>query len=331
MVTMSDIARHTGVTVTTVSNALTNSGRVAESTRARVLAAASDLGYEVNLRARHLRVGRTDTIALIAPSFHDYFSEIADELAALVEASDRHLVLERTAARPESERSAIALSRLQMFDGVILSSVGLTSRDIERASSRVPLVLLGEQVMPASIDHILLGNEEGARLATAHMINAGARRTLILGGSTENDRGMASSRRVGWQSAHEEAGLAADPALVIQMEQYTLEDARKLVRALIRDKLSFDSVFAVTDVVALGAMSALTEAGLEIPRDVQVAGFDNIAVADYLSPGLTTVDPHRVTVAQHAVRMLDRQIADRSSPAEQIVAPASLVVRGSTR
>jgi DNA-binding LacI/PurR family transcriptional regulator len=102
MVTMSDVAREAGVSMMTVSNVLNGHRRVVAPTRERVLAAVDKLGYEVNLTARHLRSGRTDTIALIVPSFHDYYAEVADRIAPLVEASGRHLVLERTGARPQS-------------------------------------------------------------------------------------------------------------------------------------------------------------------------------------------------------------------------------------
>src|SRR5699024_534888 len=226
MVTMSDIPQRTGVTVATVSNALTNRGRVSAQTRARINAVAEELGYQVNLTARHLRVGRSNTIAFIAPSFHDYFSDIADELAVHAEAAGRHLLLERTSARTESELEAVTLPRLRMFDGVLLSTVGLSHDDIERVRRQVPLVLLGERAMPATVDHVMLSNEEGARLATAHMLAQGARRIVVLGGSAEDDVGIASSRRAGWEAAQAAAGIAVDPRLIVPLDDYSMHDAR---------------------------------------------------------------------------------------------------------
>lgn len=331
MVTMSDIARRTGVSVATVSNALTDRGRLSATTRARIKAVASELGYEVNLRARHLRVGRTDTIALIAPSFHGYFSEIADQLALLVEAGGRHLVLERTAARTESELEAVTLSRLQMFDGVLLSAVGLDHRDIERARSRVPLVLLGERVMPATVDHVSLANEDGARVATAHMLSHGARRVVVLGGSDEESRGIASSRRAGWQRAHDDAGVPADPDLILPVGVYSPHDARVALERAMASGLVFDAVFAVTDMIALGALSALAEAGRSIPGDVQVAGFDNLTISDYTTPRLTSVDPNHEMLARSAMDLLERRMTGSEAPAEHVVTPVSLVTRATTR
>ncbi|MGC0273899.1 LacI family DNA-binding transcriptional regulator [Pseudactinotalea sp. Z1739] len=328
---MSDIAQRTGVTVATVSNALTNRGRVSPETRARIHLVAEELGYQVNLTARHLRVGRSNAIAFIAPSFHDYFSDIADELAIHVEATGRHLVLERTSARTESELEAVALPRLRMFDGVVLSTVGLSHEDIEKARHRVPLVLLGERTMPRSVDHIRLANEDGARLATAHMLANGARRVIVLGGSAQEDAGISSSRRAGWEAAHAEAGLAVDPRLIVPLGDYTMHDAREAMRGVLGEGLAFDAVFAVTDMLALGAMSALWEHGVSIPDRAQVAGFDNLAISDYLHPGLTSIDANHEFVTGEAMRLLEQRIAGDEVPAEHIVSPVSLVVRGSTR
>lgn len=331
MVTMSDIAQRTGVTVTTVSNALTARGRVSEATRSRILAVADELGYEVNLTARHLRMGRSDTIALIVPSVHDYFGEIADELAVLAEATGRHLVLERTSALTESERAAITLQRLRMFDGVLLSAVGLDHDDVEQARRRVPLVVLGERPMPSTVDHVSLANEEGGRLATAHLLEHGARRVVVLGGSLAAEFGISHSRLAGWRQAHDAAGVPTDPRLVVPVQDYDVRHARAALTALIADGVPFDAVFAVTDMVALGAMSALAEHGLRVPQDVQVVGFDDLLFADFLVPRLTSVDPHSRELAATAMRLLEQRMSGDDAPPEHVVNPVSLVVRGSTR
>ncbi len=331
MVTMSDIAQRTGVTVTTVSNALTNRGRVSETTRSRILAVATELGYEVNLVARHLRVGRSDTIALIVPSFHDYFSEVADRLAVLVERTGRHLVVERTSALAESEREALTLRRLTMFDGVLISAVGLDHDDIEQASARVPLVVLGERPMPTTLDHVSLANEEGGRLATAHLLAGGSRRIAVLGGSTTAAHGIAQSRRLGWQRAHTDAGVPYDPGLVVPVPNYEARQARAATAALLDAGIPFDGVFAVTDMVALGAMSAILERGLRIPDDIQVAGFDNLPFVDHLHPRLTSVDVHHDDLAASAMRLLERRMAGVPASGEHVETPVSLVPRASTR
>ncbi|ACZ31797.1 transcriptional regulator, LacI family [Xylanimonas cellulosilytica DSM 15894] len=331
MVRMADVAREAGVSAMTVSNVLNQRRPVAAATRARVLAAAESLGYEVNLTARHLSAGRTDTVALIVPSFHDYFGEVADEIAPLIEAEGRHLVLERTSASPEQEMESLSIARLQLYDGVLLSVASLDRQQLERVRTSKPIVLLGERDAPDRFDHVRLANEEGARLATAHMIERGSRRIVALGCTLERGHTMNSDRRVGWELAHEQAGLPVDERLVVPIATYSSQAARAALEGAIAAGLEFDAVFAATDVIALGAVAALADHRLRVPEDVQLAGFDNLDVSRFVPPGITSIDPNHQGVAQHAVRLLHRRMADGAAPAEHIVVPVDLVVRGSTR
>ena len=294
-------------------------------------AAVEALGYEVNLTARHLRAGRTDTVAFIVPSFHDYFGEIADKIAPLIEADGRHLVLERTSASPEHEMAALSVARLRFYDGVLLSVAGLDRDQLDRVRTPKPIVLLGERDVPDRFNHVRLANEEGARLATAHMIEHGSRRILALGCTFDTAHMMASDRRIGWERAFRDAGLDVDARYVVPVADYTSADARDALLDVIASGLPFDGVFAVTDIIALGAVAALAESGLRVPVDVQLAGFDNLDMASFVPPGLTSVDANHEGVAETAVGLLHRQMAGWTGPAEHVVAPVRLVVRGSTR
>lgn len=338
--TMSDVARAAGVSVMTVSNVLTGRKRVAEDTRRRVLAAVDELGYELNLTARHLRAGRTNTIALVVPRFdHPYFGELAARLARRLEPTGRHLVVEQSGASREGELEALSLARLHLYDGVLLSVVGMTPDDVRRLRTTVPVVLLGEQHdMPDRFDQVRMDNVEGARLATAHLLKSGSRRVAAVGGSMTG-RGMTYVRTVGWRRAHEEVGLPVDDALVLPAGQSDPADGRDAVRRLVRDGTSFDGVFAFTDTLATGVLAGLAEAGLRVPQDVQVVGFDNLDAAEFLVPPLSTVDPGHDAMADHALRLLDRLTApapDTGGQAaavapEHVTGPVSLVLRGTTR
>ncbi|UOE43414.1 LacI family DNA-binding transcriptional regulator [Agromyces larvae] len=328
---MADVAREAGVSVMTVSNVLNERLPVGETTRARVMAAVEALGYEVNLTARHLRAGRTDTVAFIAPSFHDYFGEVSDEIALRVESEGRHLVLERTGGGPEQEMEALSVSRLRLYDGVLLSVAGLDIDRLERVRTSTPIVLLGERDAPERFDHVRLANEEGARLATAHMIDGGSRRIVALGGTFDPGHTMSSDRRLGWERAMTDAGLGVDPRYVVPISEYSSAAARDALLEVIDSGLPFDGVCSITDVIALGAISALAERGLRIPEDVQVTGFDNLEMVQFVPPGLTSVDANHEELAEKAVGMLHRRIAGWDGPAEHVVVPVRLVVRGSTR
>ncbi|WP_454858952.1 substrate-binding domain-containing protein [Promicromonospora soli] len=172
-----------------------------------------------------------------------------------MEAGGRHLVLERTGARPQSEIESLSVARLQMYDGVVLSVAGLDSEHLESIRTRAPIVLLGERAVPSRFDHVQLANEEGARLATAHMLARGSRKVLALGGAPGETSGMASLRRAGWETAHRDAGVPADSALVVPLTTYSAQESREVLGGLLATGLRVDGIFAVTDTVALGALA----------------------------------------------------------------------------
>lgn len=334
-VTMSDVARAAGVSAMTVSNVLTGRKRVGEETRRRVLTAVDELGYELNLTARHLRAGRTDTIALVVPSFdRPYFGELAARIARRLDASGRHLVVEQSGASRERELEALSLARLHLYDGVLLSVVGMTRDDVERVRTTVPVVLLGEQEMPRRYDHVRMDNVEGARLATAHLLATGSRRVAVVGGlPPDADPGMSGSRTLGWEIAHRDAGVPIDDALVPRTGAGDPADGREAVRRLLRDQVAFDGILALTDTLATGVLTGLAEAGLRVPDDVQVIGFDNLDASEFLVPPLSTVDPGHEVMIDHALRLLDRLIERRGGDVapEHVTGPVSLVLRGTTR
>ena len=333
MPTLKDVAKASGVSVMTVSNVVNGRPRVSEATRQRVLAAVDELGYQVNLTARSLRAGRSGTIALSIPRVdHPYFAELAAAVTDALQASGRHLVVEQTGASREGELSALSQARLQMYDGVLLSVVGLKESEVARLHSDMPLVLLGEKPMPLERDHVMLGNREGARLATSYLIERGARRVAIVGGTPKSgNRGMVGMRTAGWRDAHEQAGLVPDERLILPPDHFAMAESRATIRAAVDAGLDFDGVFAVTDQVAIGVMAGLHDRGLHVPDDVQVVGFDDLDVSEHLVPGLTTVDPRVDLVVAESLRLLERRMSGGEAAAEHVVMPVRLVVRGTTR
>ncbi|MBO3094992.1 LacI family DNA-binding transcriptional regulator [Cellulomonas dongxiuzhuiae] len=333
MPTLKDVARASGVSVMTVSNVVNGRPRVSEATRRRVLEAVDELGYQVNLTARSLRAGRSGTIALSIPRVdHPYFAELAAAVTDALLPSGQHLVVEQTGASREGELSALSQARLQMYDGVLLSVVGLRDSEVARLHSDMPLVLLGEKPMPTQRDHVMLGNFEGARLATAYLIERDARHVAIVGGVADDaPAGMEGTRTAGWRAAHEEAGLVPDERLILPPDHFAMAESRATIGAAIDAGLEIDGVFAVTDQVAIGVVAGLHDRGLRVPDDVQVVGFDDLEVSEHLVPGLTTVDPRVDLVVAEALRLLERRMSGDEGAAEHLVMPVRLVVRGTTR
>ncbi len=331
---MIDVARAAGVSTMTVSNVINGrSARVSETTRQRVLATIAELGYQVNLAARQLRMGRTGLVGLAVPDFDfGYFSELADRLADRLAEHDLRLVMERTGGSRSAELDTLSAPRLSAYDGFVLSVVAGDRDDLEQLRIDTPVVLIGERAVPARFDHVLMDNVGGGRAATALLLRTGARRIALLGGQTSRQQTMPALRTRGYRKAHEDAGVAIAPELIIAPVPDTL-GAYDAVRTLINDKIDFDAIFALTDTTAYGALRALVEAGRRVPDDVQVVGFDNLRGSRFSTPSLTSVEPDNDAMADAICSLLVERIAQGATPvpARVIMPEAKIIERESTR
>ncbi|MGW6276829.1 LacI family DNA-binding transcriptional regulator [Kribbella sp. NPDC055071] len=329
---MADVARSAGVSTMTVSNVINGRPRVGAATRERVLAAISELGYQVNLAARHLRAGRTGVVGLAVPELErPYFAQLAGRLADRFEAHNLRIVMERTGASREGELDAVAFSRLRMYDGLILSVVDSDPSELSQLRNDAPVVMIGERALPSRFDHVMMDNVDGARQATAHLLTTGARRIAMLGGDPDSTANMPSLRAEGYAVAHAEADVPIDPELTIRC-RFTLQEGYDAIRSLLGRGIGFDGVFALTDVVALGALRALADAELRVPDDVQVVGFDDIDEAPYLVPALSTINPGHEEMADAIVALLIAQLnGGPTGDPQELIAPARLILRGTTK
>jgi DNA-binding LacI/PurR family transcriptional regulator len=333
-VTMIDVARHAGVSTMTVSNVINErSQRVSESTRRRVLASIAELGYQVNMTARHLRMGRTGMVGLAVPGFESgYYPELASRLADRLADQGLRLVMERTGGNRQAELDALAAPRLRTYDGLVLSVVAGDAADLEQLSVDTPVVLIGERAVPARFDHVLMDNVGGARRATELLLESGARRIALLGGVLGDEQSMPELRARGYRAAHEAAGVRVDEDLIVPC-QFRFVDGYTSALTLIRNGVAFDAVFALTDSAAVGALRALAESGVHVPGDVQVIGFDNIAESRFTVPALTTVEPGNDEMAEAICSLLMERIehGGASRPARVVMPEAKIIERDSTR
>ncbi|MGN6197046.1 LacI family DNA-binding transcriptional regulator [Humibacter sp.] len=331
MVTIRDIAKAAGVSPMTVSNVLNSRPHVKESTRAKVLQTIDELDYRVNVAARNLRRGRTHTIGLAVPEVdRPYFGQFG---AAVIEQGQRHglhVVMEQTGRSRENELNALALSRLRMYDGLILSAVGLGEADVDLLRVDFPVVILGERIFQGPVDHVAMPNVEGARAAVKHLVDRGCRRIVALHGELGAATDVSTLRHEGYRLALADAGLPEDPELTVIVEDFSLERAAATMRRIVAEGLSFDGLFCVTDYVALGAVRGLKDAGLTVPGDVKVIGFDDVESSSYQTPSLSSVNPSHEVMATKAVDLLVRRIDGDTRAPEEFTSPYSVIAREST-
>lgn len=333
-VTMRDVARHAGVSVKTVSNVVNDFQHVSPATKERVLAAISELGYQMNFSARNLSLGRTGMITLAVPEMRlPYFAELADEVIVAAAERGYTVLVERTGGVRERELEALTSDRRRMTDGLILSPLALRPADAHRLEVDYPLVLLGERALHGSVHHVAMGNLAGGREVTRHLLERGRRRIAVIGSYDSSGSGAGSLRTQGFTAALAEAGIQHDPQRTGQTLVWTRGTGAEAMNRLLDAGADIDAVFGLNDVLALGAMRVLFERGVRVPDDVAVAGFDDIEEGRFSCPSLTTVQPGRAEIARTAVWLLVDRIArggPEGSGGKELVVGPELVVREST-
>ncbi|MFD8382406.1 LacI family DNA-binding transcriptional regulator [Streptomyces sp. NPDC059679] len=333
MATIQDVAKAAGVSAMTVSNVINDHPNVRKATREKVLEAMARLDYRVNVAARNLRKGRTGTIGLAVPEVNrPYYGRLA---AAIIAAAERHglrVSIEQTGALRENELEALSLSRNRLYDGLILSTVGMGQADAEWLKVDYPVVILGERIFGGPVDHVAMPNIDASQAATRHLIERGCRRIAILCGAVGQEVDVSSLRHTGYRLALESAGLSADRHLVQRLDTLTMRAGARRAREMAESGLDFDGVFCVTDTVAMGVLRGLADAGVRVPEQVKVIGFDNVDESEFLVPSLSTIDPDHDTMAERAVGLLAGRIhqAEPRADRQEFVSRFSVVVREST-
>ncbi|MDG4809635.1 LacI family DNA-binding transcriptional regulator [Micromonospora sp. WMMD1120] len=331
-VTLKDIARHAGVSLATVSNVVNGYRPVGERTRQRVRQALDELGYSPNLGARHLRRGRTGLIALAIPELSNpYFAELAEIAIAEAAGLGYTLVMENTAADRETELSLLGGSHRHIIDGLILSPVRVGRAEVLARTPDTPLVLIGEGVHDVPYDHIAIDNVAASQAAIQHLVAIGRRRIAFVGATGGGDRQSAHLRVRGYREALAAAGLPYRPGLVAHTDAFGRHDGHRATRALLALAEPPDAVFCYNDLVAIGALRALAEAGRRVPEEVAVVGIDDIQEGRFSTPTLTTIAPDKREIARLAVRRLAARIegAEVTAPLS-VQTPFRLVRREST-
>jgi DNA-binding LacI/PurR family transcriptional regulator len=331
--TMQDVAKLAGVSPKTVSNVLANYDHVAPATKQRVLEAVRQLGYQINVSARNLRLGRTRVIGLAVPELSEaYFGELSDAVIRAASERGYTVLIEQTNARRATEIETITGMRRHYIDGLIFSPLALGPDDVDYLRVDFPLVVLGERILHSTADHITMSNVEAAKAATDHLLETGRRRIAVIGVDPADPVGTGAMRLEGYSRALNEHGIQFDPSLVLAAPLWHRASGAEAMTRLLRLNSSFDAVFCFNDALALGAMRVLQSRGKRVPEDVAVAGFDDIEDTRYTTPTITSVSPGREQIARTAVEMLIARIEGTDSPSEPVEVQAgfTLMVREST-
>lgn len=328
---MAKVARLAGVSLSTVSRALAGSPVISEETRQRVREVAASIHYSVDSSASTLRTGLTRTIAVVIPLEHaskqrlsdPFFLEmlggIADELAA----RGYSMLLSKTTQDPREWILNIVRSR--RVDGVIVIGQSLHHEHLnELADANINMVVWGAQIPGQRYLTVGSDNREAGYGGTSHLIEQGCGRIVFLGDPAVPE---VSARRDGFLQALQDAGIDRVPRLEVAV-RFGSDAAYEAVSSLLNAHADFDGIFACSDVIAMSAMRALTERGRKIPADVAIVGFDDVPLAAYTTPPLTTIRQDWAVGTRALVEQVVRPVSGRSP--EPIVLPTELVVRASS-
>ncbi len=328
MATIRDVAREAGVSIATVSRVFNQTALVTEATAQHVRAVAARMDYWPNSAARSLITHRTHAIGVLLPDLYgEFFSEVIRGIDLAARREKYQVLVSSSRASAETIVAAVRALRGRIDGLIVMAPDADATTAIREFATRFPVVLLNPGSMGEDCSAISIANFEGAYAAVKHLVGLGHRRIAMLTGPSGNLD--AEERRGGYRRALADAGLEHDPALELAGdfdESAGFHAAADLMKLRPRPT----AVFSANDYMAIGLIGALRNADVRVPQDVAIVGFDDIAIAQYLNPALTTVRVDACELGERALqRLMPFARARRPAEPHRELLPTSLVVRGS--
>ncbi|MGA2547217.1 MAG: LacI family DNA-binding transcriptional regulator [Rectinemataceae bacterium] len=328
-VSLRKLADRSGFSINTVSRALRDESDVKPETKRSIRQLAEELGYIPNKVAKSLRLGKTNTIGVVsADSSNPFFAEVILGIEDAARAQHYHILLVNTEEDPTREREAIDVLIGRQVDGLLLMPVcGEQSNTDYLKSLNLPFLLVGRW-LPGLEDHAVLTDEyEKAKEITTLFLANGHKDILHLAGpsfvSSSHDRVR------GYRDALLNAGVPVREQLIVETDGHT-EDGHRQINALVRREISFSAVFAFNDLVAIGALRALKETGLRVPKDVEIIGFDDLDYSRYLYLSLSSVNIPKQQLGRAAFDGLHEHMQNNNFPYAKRTLESRIMLRETT-
>lgn len=320
-ITIRDVARRAHVSVATVSRALTSPELVRPETRSRVLAAASELGYQPNRAARGLITGKTGNIGIVVPDLDNpFFTGVLKAVQARAMQADYAVFVADSDEDPVAEAKLVHAMAKQV-DGVVLCSPGLEDSQVYEAAGNTSLVLLNRRL--SGVPSTLMDSAGGLRQVVDHLVALGHKRIAFLNGPRTSWSNQ--ERRRGLKVAVEQHGVD-----LVDLGPFAPRYEGGLQAADLALAADVTAIMAYNDIMALGVLARLRDRGVSVPGDVSVTGFDDLTYAALCSPPLTTVSMPVATAGRTAVNMLLDWLDSDNTQVPQVELETQLIVRGTT-
>lgn len=333
--TIKDIASVAGVSHTTVSRALRGHTRISTETIERIQKIADELGYVPNTVARGLKTRRSRVLGVIVRRIDDpFFSEVLQGIEDVLQEADYSLFLAASRRNPDREREIMQAMGERQVEGVIVSSTQIQPEQLRQLGHfDVPMILINNQAIDEPDIHSVYHDDAfGSQQLIQHLIDLGHQRIAFLGnvhgGKTNADRLR------GYREALLQAGLSINPDYIVVGKNGQPDGGSEGIRDVLELSPRPTAVICYNDLMAIGAIQGVLQAGLHVPEDISITGFDNIELAGYVSPSLTTFHQPKYELGREAAQMMLRVLVNGetavSSPQKVIMLRGELIQRHST-
>lgn len=309
-VTLKQIAENLGISITTVSKALKDYPDVSKKTKALVKQEAKRLHYKPNVFAVNLRTKQSKTIGLIIPEVvHHFFSNVINGIIEYAEKKGYLVIILQSNESYKLERKQIDLLISKRVDGILIS-LASTTADISHLQEvkdlGIPLVMFDKISKLLDCSKIIINDREAAYKATKHLIDTGCKKIAHFRGALLPQNSI--DRFLGYKKALEDHGIPYDSKLVYICERVDHKDGISAVKQMLEDHDDVDGIFTITDLVAIGAMSVLSEKGIKVPDEISVMGFSNWFVSSAITPSLSTVNQPGFEMGKKAFKILLKEM-----------------------
>lgn len=328
MPTIHDVARESGVSISTVSRVIQGASNVLPETRERVEEAIRKLDYHPNRLAQQFRTQQTKNILVIVPSIgNTFYSEILAGIESVANKHDYALLLVDSHGKGDIEMRCCDMLAQKLVDGIITFSTGIQKDKLKQLARQYPIVIACRYFADTTIPNVTIDNIKAIKDITGYLLNLGHKRVCYLAGPS--DILLYQDRLGGFQEALRERGLKVDPDLILHCHA-SIRGGYDAVSALLNARRDFTALVASGDTMAIGAIRALNDAGLKVPEDVAVAGFDDISMSTLFTPTLTTVRQPKYQIGARAMEKLLDLISGKELSNWRDVLNYELVIRESS-
>lgn len=332
--TLKDVAQLAGVSTATVSYVLSGKRTISEETKQRIHDAIAALDYVPDLNARGLSMRDSKLIGVVVPQTepgdrlmfqNSFYSEVLGSIEFYARQQGYHILISAT----DANESYLTLAKQRNLDGIIVIGMYPDEFYQEMKKTQIPIVLIDSYCNDHYYHNIRIDDAYGSYLATRYMLENGHSHIAFLTGQMK-ESGVMKKRLLGYQQALQEFSIPYRGEYVFE-GQIEYSSGIALAQQLLTSRLPVTGIVAAADILAIGAIKGLFEAGKRVPTDYSIVGFDDVEVAQYLTPGLTTVRQQISQKGQRAVELLLKHIEDPTLPKQEEILPLQLITRGSVR